>query len=274
MVATNSFRNLSNADLQKVMQVCSQLHQAEPDQPFVRHCQTVMDQAFACVHHSSELYTLNPFALTELENPTINGRWLELFNQHVHEHPYVELMLGNQQNHLEVIQQNKALKEFKKTALYNEFYEPVQGQNLLWLAYRDDNKLLSCAFLRESEFNDRELAMACLIHPHMESAWKNWRCTRSLKQELDLLKDSIFQAPEEEAKAAYIRRTLDALTARQRDVVELVAAGKDNQQIADELKISVLTVKKHLQMVFKNMDVQHRTALAAQWHRAYSIQVY
>jgi len=274
MVAVNNFRDLSHADLQQVMLICEQLHSCQAESSFLRHCHTVLDQAFACVHHSAEIYTLNPFVLTELENPTVNSYWLEIFNRHVHEHPYVELMLGNRQNHLEVVQQNKTLKEFQKTTLFNEFYSKVQGQNHLWLAYRDDNELLSCAFLRESEFSYRELAMARLIHPHVESAWKNWRHTRSLKQELDLLKDSIFQTEAEEAAAAHLRRMIDTLTARQREVMELVAQGLDNQQIAETLKISVLTVKKHLQAIFQSLDVQHRTQLAAQWHQAHSVLLY
>ncbi len=180
-------------------------------------------------------------------------------------------MLSNQLRHLEVLQQEMSLKEFRKTALYNEFYDKVQGQNHLWLAYRDDNELLSCVFLRESEFSERELSMASLIHPHLESAWKNWKQMRCLNRELGILKDAVFQTPEEEAAAARIRKMIDALTPRQRDVVESVAAGQDNQQIADELKISILTVKKHLQMAFQSLEVQHRTQLAAQWHQAYSV---
>ena len=79
---------------------------------------------------------------------------------------------------------------------------------------------------------------------------------------------------ESEAVASRMRKLLAGLTPRQRDVVEQVAAGNDNQQIADELKISVLTVKKHLQAVFQSLDVHHRTELAAKWHQAHSVQLY
>jgi RNA polymerase sigma factor (sigma-70 family) len=116
--------------------------------------------------------------------------------------------------------------------------------------------------------------MMHIIQPHMETAWKNWKQTRSLKQEVDLLKNSTFQSEEEEATAARLRKNIETLTARQRDVVEWVAHGKDNQQIADELHISVGTVKKHLQLVFQSMEVQHRTELAAKWHQAHSVQLY
>ncbi|MDZ8119953.1 helix-turn-helix transcriptional regulator [Pontiella agarivorans] len=274
MVNSNSFRNLSHADLQHILLTCELLHQFEPEQSFLPHCQATLDGIFACVHHSTELYTLTPFALSELENPTINGHWLDVFNQHMHEHPYVSRMLSGQPSHLEAVQQEKNLESFKKTALYNEFYDKVQGQNHLWLAYRNDTNLLSCVFLREAEFNERELSMASIIHPHVESAWKNWSRMRSFKQELDSLKGSVFQTPEQEIEAALIRSSIESLTARQREVVEQVASGKDNQQIADELKISVLTVKKHLQAIFLSLEVRHRTQLAAKWHQAHSISIY
>lgn len=273
MVAVNSFRNLSNTDLQKVMCACEQLHCIDESTSFLHHCFGILQQSIGHVHCSVELYTLDPFVLTALENPTVSPDWITIFNRHVQDHPYVERMLSNKNRHLETIQQEVMLKTFKKSALYNEFYDKVQGQNQLWMAFRDGNELLSSIYLRETEYCDNELAMIHLIQPHMETAWKNWRRTRSLKQELDLLKGSIFQSEEAEAEAAQLRRMIDTLPSRQCDVVELVAAGKDNQQVSDELHISVGTVKKHLQLVFQTLDVQHRTQLAAQWHRAYSIQL-
>ncbi|WP_246046699.1 response regulator transcription factor [Pontiella desulfatans] len=70
--------------------------------------------------------------------------------------------------------------------------------------------------------------MAHLIQPHLEQAWKHWKQTRSLKLELGVLKDAIFQSEEQEVAAALLRRTIDSLPPRQREVVELVAAGMDN----------------------------------------------
>lgn len=274
MQADKSFRNLSHGDLRQIMQICEQLHLADPQESFLPHCHRVIDEAFACVHHSSEIYALDPFGLTELENPTISTHWLEVFNQYVHEHPYVTRMFSSQPRHLEVLQHEAKLQEFKTTALYNEFYNKVQGQNHLWMAYRDGNELLSCVFLREAAFSERELAMSRLIHPHLETAWKNWKRVKNLQSELMLLKESIFLSEEEEAAAAAVRRRMDALTTRQQDVAELVAAGMDNQQISDALSCSVGTVKKHLQAIFNTLSVQHRTQLAAKWHQAHSVSVY
>lgn len=56
------------------------------------------------------------------------------------------------------------------------------------------------------------------------------------------------------------------LTARERQIVELVAQGKSNRQIAAELFISEKTVSRHLANVYVKLDVGSRTAAVAWWH--------
>jgi len=52
---------------------------------------------------------------------------------------------------------------------------------------------------------------------------------------------------------------------REQDVLELVAQGKTNLQIAHDLQISVSTVKFHLQNIYKTLDVSNRTE-AGYWY--------
>jgi DNA-binding CsgD family transcriptional regulator len=53
------------------------------------------------------------------------------------------------------------------------------------------------------------------------------------------------------------------LTARELEVLRLVASGKSNRQIAAELVISEHTVARHLQNLFAKLDVSSRTAASA-----------
>lgn len=53
------------------------------------------------------------------------------------------------------------------------------------------------------------------------------------------------------------------LTARQVDVLALVAAGKANREIADELVVSEHTVRRHLQNIFHKIGVSSRAAATA-----------
>ncbi|MFN8114416.1 MAG: AAA family ATPase [Solirubrobacterales bacterium] len=55
----------------------------------------------------------------------------------------------------------------------------------------------------------------------------------------------------------------DPLSAREREIVELVVAGRRNAEIADALFLSVRTVEGHLSRVYRKLGVSSRTQLAA-----------
>jgi DNA-binding CsgD family transcriptional regulator len=59
------------------------------------------------------------------------------------------------------------------------------------------------------------------------------------------------------------RRSLPGLTAREREILDLVAEGRTNAQIAERLWVSPGTVRKHLDNVYAKLGVHTRTAAAA-----------
>lgn len=59
------------------------------------------------------------------------------------------------------------------------------------------------------------------------------------------------------------RRPFPQLTRREREILELVADGKSNGEIAEHLWIAPGTVRKHLDNVYAKLDVHTRTAAAA-----------
>ena len=50
----------------------------------------------------------------------------------------------------------------------------------------------------------------------------------------------------------------DLLTIREKEILALVSSGYGNQQIADELFISIHTVKTHTYNIYKKIDVSNR----------------
>ena len=58
------------------------------------------------------------------------------------------------------------------------------------------------------------------------------------------------------------------LTEREADVVLAVARGRTNQEIADELYLSVATVKTHISHAMTKLDLANRTQLALLAHDA------
>jgi DNA-binding NarL/FixJ family response regulator len=52
-----------------------------------------------------------------------------------------------------------------------------------------------------------------------------------------------------------------ALTAREAEVLQLVAEGKANKQTAAKLHISIKTVEKHRQSLMRKLDIHNVTGL-------------
>lgn len=59
----------------------------------------------------------------------------------------------------------------------------------------------------------------------------------------------------------------EELTEREMEVLQLIAQGKSNQEVADELYIGIKTVKYHLTNLFGKLGVEDRTQAAIYAHR-------
>lgn len=64
-----------------------------------------------------------------------------------------------------------------------------------------------------------------------------------------------------EAKKIQTRLSLLNISTREYEVIQLVGKGYSNQQIADQLHISLSTVKTHTSKIFSKLDVKRRTQL-------------
>ena len=53
------------------------------------------------------------------------------------------------------------------------------------------------------------------------------------------------------------------LSERELEVLRLLAAGEQNQEIADQLYLALNTVKKHVTHIFEKLGVANRTEAAA-----------
>jgi LuxR family maltose regulon positive regulatory protein len=67
------------------------------------------------------------------------------------------------------------------------------------------------------------------------------------------------EPPRSVTNTATPARLAEPLTAREIEIMRLLAAGRRNQEIADHLVISVATVKRHLANAYRKLDVNHRT---------------
>jgi DNA-binding NarL/FixJ family response regulator len=76
----------------------------------------------------------------------------------------------------------------------------------------------------------------------------------------DLVGAALEREGEKRAKTGQVE---NALTAREREIVSLVAEGLSNKEIARHLGVTDGTVKIHLHNIYRKLDVGNRTALTA-----------
>ena len=106
---------------------------------------------------------------------------------------------------------------------------PPDGEN--------DRRLM---FIRQSgpDFTNRDVLLLTLLRPHIYSLHLRQR---------------------------YRNRGLPPLTARQMEILRMVAAGLSNGQIARALTVNEGTVAKHLENIFNRLSVPNRAAAAITW---------
>jgi DNA-binding CsgD family transcriptional regulator len=160
----------------------------------------------------------------------------EAFDQHFHQHPLVRYHGHEAGRHVHRISDSIAWREFRRGALYADYYRPVGIDHVIALPlYQADGWLASFVLNRRGrDFSDRELA---LLDSVREPLARLFARTPLLQQA-----HRVWSAP------------------REREVLRWVAAGKTDRDVADILGISPRTVHKHLQRVYAQLGVETRTA--------------
>jgi RNA polymerase sigma factor (sigma-70 family) len=90
-------------------------------------------------------------------------------------------------------------------------------------------------------------------------------CMRSVSVGRRWLPSDLVEAAveREEGKRAKVSQLDNALTAREREIVTLVAEGQSNKEIARQLGLTDGTVKIHLHNIYRKLEVSNRTSLTA-----------
>jgi DNA-binding CsgD family transcriptional regulator len=192
-------------------------------------------------------------SLNDLEIRAKESAEVELTDQDVPEEPFVQFWLhfwgsltcSYTERHDRLRHEVMATSDFytdrqwHSTGMYTEVLGPAGlDQELIIPLPGPAGIARRLIFVRSpgSGFTDREHAAAILLQPHISDALR------------------------QHARRSAAR----LLTARQLELLQLVAAGHDNAAIARRLGISRLTVRKHLENVFARLGVPSRTAAIAQ----------
>jgi DNA-binding CsgD family transcriptional regulator len=128
------------------------------------------------------------------------------------------------------------LRALHRLGLHYEFFRPLGTEHQLTLGLTGPPDCLVGISLNRArhDFVDEDLLFADLLRPHLEAC------------ELAVTRAA--------ARAA--------LTSREREVLDLVAAGATNAAVAEALVVSPGTVKKHLDNIYAKLGVRSRAAAA------------
>lgn len=157
--------------------------------------------------------------------------------RYIDEHPLIRLHAGGDGRAYR-LSDTTSMRDFRRGSLYNEFFHPAAIGHQLTLGLDGSPRRLVGIWLNRSrqDFSEDELLLAELLRPWLQAAEA-------------ALRRSIARA---------------ALTQREREVLDLVAAGATNATVAEALVVSPATVKKHLDNIYAKLAVGSRAAAADQ----------
>jgi DNA-binding CsgD family transcriptional regulator len=172
---------------------------------------------------------------------------VEVFDHYFHEHPLVRAHSRNAHAVTTRISDLLRPAEFHRLPLYNDYYRPIRIEHTMAMPIHVDERfLVSFVFNRErAKFCERERDLSEVLRPHVANLYR-----------YSVALDRMPLLPSDLSR----RRTALALTPREREVLDWVAAGKTNRDVAAILGASPRTVEKHLERIFEKLGVETRTA--------------
>jgi DNA-binding CsgD family transcriptional regulator len=160
---------------------------------------------------------------------------LPAFFRHMADHPLIRLHAAGDLGAYR-LSDTTSMRHFRRAPLYGEFFGPAAIAHQLTLGLEATPRRLTGLWFNRArrEFSDEDLLVAELLRPHLQAG-----------------------------ERAVVRATARAaLTSREREVLDLVAAGSTNAAIAEALIVSPGTVKKHLDNIYAKLGVSSRAAAA------------
>jgi DNA-binding CsgD family transcriptional regulator len=88
----------------------------------------------------------------------------------------------------------------------------------------------------------------------------SWVYAGAINKEYKKVKAEIDDSDQE---VLQLKAKLKTLSRKERQVLNLILQGKNNQQISDELFISISTLKSHITHIYKKLEVSRRQEILA-----------
>jgi len=183
----------------------------------------------------------------------LSAREVALFDRYFHEHPLVREHGRNARAVTKRIEDLVPQAKFRESGLYNDYYRAIRIDRAMAVPIHVHRHVLVSFVLNRSgrDFSERDREVLESIRPHLGNLYRLTRGAEGPR--------AAWGVPSPDGGTPRAA----ALTAREREVLDWLGAGKTDRDIADILAISHRTVHKHLQRIYEKLGVENRTAAVA-----------
>jgi len=219
---------------------------ASSDEPFPRPFLGALRGLVSCDDMSfSELDRVRELVLGQVSDSDLGDDWPEpevTYWEIRHEHPTCRRHETTGDFSAHRVSDFVTHRQLRRSRIYAQWFRPqgVEHQLTVGLdAPLSHTKVFLLSRGPGRDFTRRDCDVLDVLRPYLAGRYELWRS---------------HHAPAEPVAAA------DALTAREREVLELVAEGLTNVEVAQRLWISPGTVRRHLENAYAKLGVHTRTA--------------
>jgi DNA-binding CsgD family transcriptional regulator len=191
-----------------------------------------------------------PEEVWSLVVPELSAEVLARFAVHAHQNPLLEHQLRSKLGLARRLSDVTTRERFHALDLYREVYSGMglEYQMAFTLPHAPPRHLGVALCRKHEDFSDAERDLVNRARPYLIQGYRNAIAFSALAgSSADRLLESLAGA---------------GLPPRQAETVRLVALGRSNAAIAEEIGISVRTVQKHLQHAFATLAVGDRSQAA------------
>jgi DNA-binding CsgD family transcriptional regulator len=198
-----------------------------------------------------------PDGVFALVHPDLDQQWFDRFAELVHENVLYRHFVRTRDGRAYRFSDVATREEIEATQLYREVYAPLGiNHQLAFVLPSGPETTLAVVMHREDrDFSDAERDFFNRARPFLIQAYRNALAYSKLHgRSLEVLEGVLVG---------------HGLTEREAEVVQLVALGGSNRDVATRLGVSDRTVQKHLERSFRKLGVRTRSAAAARvWQLA------
>jgi DNA-binding CsgD family transcriptional regulator len=169
-------------------------------------------------------------------------------------------MLGNI---LKATPENTALIELAGEVRQIRLLMEESSSNNESLTFSENSQLAVLALFYTEHLTSFPAELPTFIRADLRESFAGFVAKRQIVDMEMSLSEPIIEPRTEHADLKQAIKALTLLTAREQEVIALVAEGRSNREIAEKLVISEHTVKNHMTSIFNKMDVTDRSHLIA-----------